>query len=70
MLGWAVEVILDGGPSTGSAASTIVDCTGTSPRILREGVLAAAEIDAVLEGLGTRLETEPDLSTDPGTDGA
>ena len=64
MLGWAVEVILDGGPSDGSAASTIVDCTGTSPRILREGAISAAELDAVLEELGTRLE--PSRSTDAG----
>ncbi len=70
MLGWAVEVVLDGGPSNGSAPSTIVDCTGANPRILREGALSATEIDSVLEGLGTRLETEPDPSPDPGSDGA
>ena len=45
MLGWAVEVILDGGPSNGSAASTIVDCTGIRPRILREGAISAAELE-------------------------
>ncbi len=28
MLGEHVEVILDGGPSAGPEASTIVDCTG------------------------------------------
>lgn len=60
MLGWAVEVILDGGPSSGSAASTIVDCTGSRPRILREGALSAAELAPVLEGLGTELEVGPD----------
>ncbi len=74
MLGWAVEVILDGGPSQGAAASTIVDCTGVSPRVLREGVLSAAEIDAVLEGLGTRLQREPEPASEaepePGPDGA
>ncbi len=68
MLGWAVEVILDGGPSNGSAASTIVDCTGIRPRILREGAISEAELDAVLEGLGTSLEidpAEPDPDPDP-----
>jgi L-threonylcarbamoyladenylate synthase len=69
MLGWAVEVILDGGPSAGSAASTIVDCTGTRPQILREGAISAAELAAVLERLGTELEpdvapTEPVLASD------
>jgi L-threonylcarbamoyladenylate synthase len=68
MLGWAVEVVLDGGPSKGSVASTIVDCTGTKPRVLREGAIDRARLSATLEGLGTELETEPD--PDPGTDSA
>ena len=67
MLGWAVEVILDGGPSDGSAASTIVDCTGTQPRILREGAITEAELNSVLEGLGTTLETEAETPPDPGS---
>jgi tRNA threonylcarbamoyl adenosine modification protein (Sua5/YciO/YrdC/YwlC family) len=64
MLGWAVEVILDGGPSNGSLASTIVDCTGTRPRILREGAVSAAELGDVLIGLGTELETDEPTETD------
>jgi L-threonylcarbamoyladenylate synthase len=59
MLGWAVEVLLDGGPSQGAVASTILDCTGERPRILREGLLSRAELAAVLEDLGTSLEQEP-----------
>jgi tRNA threonylcarbamoyl adenosine modification protein (Sua5/YciO/YrdC/YwlC family) len=66
MLGWGVEVILDGGPSAGSVASTIVDCTGTRPRVLREGAISVAALTKVLEGLGTELETDPD----PGDDSA
>ena len=66
MLGWGVEVILDGGPSSGSVASSIVDCTGTRPRVLREGAISVAELSKVLEGLGTELETDPD----PGDDSA
>lgn len=58
MLGWAVEVILDGGPSSRAVASTIVDCTGTRPRILREGAITAAELGPVVERFGTVLETE------------
>jgi tRNA threonylcarbamoyl adenosine modification protein (Sua5/YciO/YrdC/YwlC family) len=60
MLGDSVEVILDGGPRSGTAASTILDCTGTQPRILREGALSAAELAPVLEDLGTQLEVGPD----------
>jgi tRNA threonylcarbamoyl adenosine modification protein (Sua5/YciO/YrdC/YwlC family) len=59
MLGWAVEVVLDGGPSNGAVASTIVDCTGTAPRILREGAIGAAELSATLEELGVALADDP-----------
>jgi L-threonylcarbamoyladenylate synthase len=59
MLGDEVEVILDGGPSAGGEASTIVDCTGDRPRVLREGAVSRAELATVLEGLDTTLE-EPD----------
>lgn len=68
MLGDAVEVILDGGPSTGTAASTIVDCTGDRPRILREGAISAAELAPVLEGLGAALEQDPEGEPDPEPD--
>ena len=56
MLGESVEVILDGGPSSGTAVSTILDCTGTRPRILREGAISAEELAPLLEALGTELE--------------
>ena len=52
MVGWAVEVILDGGPSAGTTASTIVDCTGTRPRILREGAISADELARCSRGSG------------------
>jgi len=64
MLGWAVEVILDGGPSNGSVASTIVDCTGVKPRVLREGAIGHWQLSSTLEGLGTELETDPETGTD------
>ncbi len=38
-LGEHVAVVLDGGPRAGSAASTIVDCTGPTPRVLRVGAI-------------------------------
>ena len=47
-LGDRVEVYLDGGPATEQAASTIVDLTGPSPVILREGPVSADRIGAVL----------------------
>lgn len=39
-----VAAILDGGPSPGELASTIVDCTEAEPQIVRVGPLSAAEI--------------------------
>lgn len=39
-----VAAILDGGPSPGELASTIVDCTKEEPQIVRVGPLSAAEV--------------------------
>lgn len=47
-LGATVAVYLDGGPSGGPVASTIVDVTGDQPRLLREGSIGADEIREVL----------------------
>jgi L-threonylcarbamoyladenylate synthase len=43
--GAGVELVLDAGPCRG-APSTVVDCTGDVPRLLREGRLAWAEVEA------------------------
>lgn len=47
-LGDLVDVYLDAGPSEQQAASTIVDLTGTAPRILRPGPVSAERIAEVL----------------------
>lgn len=47
-LGDLVGVYLEGGPSAQGAASTIVDLTGATPRVLREGPVTAAAIADVL----------------------
>ncbi|KZS83855.1 MULTISPECIES: L-threonylcarbamoyladenylate synthase [Mycobacterium] len=47
-LGDRVDVYLDAGPSAQQAASTIVDLTGASPRILRPGPVTAERIADVL----------------------
>jgi L-threonylcarbamoyladenylate synthase len=47
-LGDLVEVYLDAGPSAQQAASTIVDLTGNTPRILRPGPVSAERIGEVL----------------------
>jgi L-threonylcarbamoyladenylate synthase len=58
MLGDLVEVIVDGGPSLGKDASTIVDVTGKQGRILRRGALSVDALNAALESLGTTLTDE------------
>jgi len=47
-LGAAVSVYLDGGPTTSNEVSTIVDCTGADPVVLREGAVTWAQIQTAL----------------------
>jgi tRNA A37 threonylcarbamoyladenosine synthetase subunit TsaC/SUA5/YrdC len=46
-LGSHAAVVLDGGPRTGSAASSIVDCTGAVPRVLRVGAISVDSLRQV-----------------------
>jgi L-threonylcarbamoyladenylate synthase len=47
-LGARIDLILDGGPARGGVPSTVVDCSGELPRVLRVGaVLTAALVDAL-----------------------
>jgi tRNA threonylcarbamoyl adenosine modification protein (Sua5/YciO/YrdC/YwlC family) len=46
-LGEHAAVVLDGGPRAGSAASTIVDCTGSVPRVLRVGAVSVERLREV-----------------------
>ena len=39
------DLVLDGGPSAVGLESTIIDCTGTSPRILRPGAITIEMIE-------------------------
>jgi tRNA A37 threonylcarbamoyladenosine synthetase subunit TsaC/SUA5/YrdC len=51
-LGEGVDVILDGGPAHGGPASTVVDCTGARPVILREGAIRTSRVAQALDGAG------------------
>jgi L-threonylcarbamoyladenylate synthase len=46
-LGAKLALVLDAGPSS-AKPSTVVDCTGETPRVLREGQLSWDEIAAAL----------------------
>ncbi len=48
-LGGEVDGVVDGG-RCGGLASTIIDCTTTTPRVLREGPIPAAALLALLGG--------------------
>ena len=51
-LGEAVDLILDGGPAHGGPASTVVDCTGALPVVVRIGAMPVEEVIAILDRAG------------------
>jgi L-threonylcarbamoyladenylate synthase len=57
-LGAAVTVYLDGGPTSSTEVSTILDCTGEEYVLLRAGAITTEQIQAV-------LETEDEVSDTP-----
>lgn len=64
--GSSVDIILDGGPSQLGLESTIVDLTGKTPRLLREGALDKAEIESVLGMPFTKSQNDPARPSSPG----
>lgn len=60
-----IDLILDAGPSAVGVESTIVDCTGPTPVLLRPGGLPRAAIEAVLGG---PLASAPPPSAGTGED--
>jgi len=51
-LGDRIDLILDGGTARGGVPSTVVDVSGTLPRILRTGAISADDLGAALESVG------------------
>ncbi len=62
LLGDSIELILDGGAARGGPPSTVVDCSGDEPRLLRAGAIDTQRLAAVLDAAGLRHL----LGTDPG----
>jgi L-threonylcarbamoyladenylate synthase len=56
-LGGRIALILDGGATPGNLPSTVLDCTGQAPRILRAGAIAVSEIE---DELGMHIEGVPE----------
>jgi L-threonylcarbamoyladenylate synthase len=55
-LGDAIELIVDGGVAHGGPASTVVDCTGATARILRVGAVPLEQVAAILAQTGLTVE--------------
>lgn len=51
----AIDLVLDGGPAPGGPASTIVDCAGATPTIVRVGAVPVEAVAAVLAEAGIQL---------------
>ena len=58
-LGDVLDLIVDGGPAHGGPASTVVDCTGSVPRVIRVGEVPLERVAAILDAAGV----QHDLST-------
>jgi L-threonylcarbamoyladenylate synthase len=52
LFGDAIELVLDGGPAHGGPASTVVDCTGDVPRVIRAGAIPLTRLIEVLDAAG------------------
>lgn len=61
------DVLLDGGPSEVGVESTIVDCTGDLPRILRPGGVTAEEIAAACGCSADQVRNGPSEIRVPGS---
>ena len=59
-LGSAVSVYLDGGPCADNVPSTILDLTGTVPRMLRAGALSAEQLRKVVPVIDLPAPPAPD----------
>ena len=49
-LGEKIDAILDGGKTPGGLGSTVVDVSGVSPKIIRQGAIPQAELAPFLKG--------------------
>jgi L-threonylcarbamoyladenylate synthase len=58
MLGEAVEVVLDAGPTPGPVPSTIVDATGSTGRLLRLGAVSLERLNEIVAPHGTEIRDE------------
>lgn len=68
-LGPSVSVYVDGGPRTSLQASTIIDCTGDVPVVLREGAIDHGQLEDVLGADFDRVAEDAAAEGDGAQDG-
>jgi L-threonylcarbamoyladenylate synthase len=51
----ALDLIVDGGTSTGDKPSTVIDLTGEHPRLIREGAVSRSRLQETLRELGEEI---------------
>jgi L-threonylcarbamoyladenylate synthase len=54
-----IEMILDGGPTLGGLESTVLDLTGTSPTLLRPGLITQRALEAVVGPIQAATQAVP-----------
>ncbi|HXT61048.1 MAG TPA: L-threonylcarbamoyladenylate synthase, partial [Pirellulales bacterium] len=54
-----IELLLDGGPTTGGLESTVLDVTVSPPRLLRPGLITPAEIEAAIGKIDAAAAARP-----------
>jgi tRNA threonylcarbamoyl adenosine modification protein (Sua5/YciO/YrdC/YwlC family) len=64
-LGDSVDLVLDGGPAHGGPASSIVDCSGPQPVILRVGAMPVERIVQILDRAGVPHDLGMDATGTP-----
>jgi len=67
LLGDGLALVIDGGPIRGGPASSVVDCTGDRPRLLRAGAIPAPELAGVLDEAGIEHDLTPAAAGRTGT---
>jgi L-threonylcarbamoyladenylate synthase len=55
-LGDTIDLVLDGGVAHGGPASTVIDCSGPMPQVLRVGAVQVDRVAAILDDAGIAHE--------------
>jgi len=50
-----LNLIIDGGEAQGDKPSTVLDVSGTTPRLIREGAVSRRQLEETLQAMGAKL---------------